>query len=184
MRNPTGRRATKLTLSYLDGDIDVPAPGQPELNAIEEDVRRRTTRAIADVDAEPGAARPGADKCPDCPVRQLCDVSWDLDTQRQLASRPSSEDLGRPLVDVEADVGRRLGQRTWEAVVRSSRNIEIGSRIQMRTSPGDSYAEAVVAAARRVRVIDGFIETPDEDDNSAAAVGVSLAGEVFLLNLR
>ena len=76
-RNPTGRLADRLVVSYDSGDVRMTVPGARALQALREKLGARRAAAIAALEDDPPEARPSAANCGFCSVRHLCDAYWE-----------------------------------------------------------------------------------------------------------
>ena len=74
--NPESQPATRLVLSYDNADVEVLVPDQEQHRHLEEDLRRRTDLALAELGSHPPEARPSSENCAHCSVRQLCGEYW------------------------------------------------------------------------------------------------------------
>jgi hypothetical protein len=128
--NPSGSRASRLTLRYPSGDEEVPAPSEAELLIIEGDILERTKRGAIELAKRPPPAQPAAETCKGCPVRHLCPEYWDfLEKGGQAISTATSE---LQFGDVEVQVQSRHGARSW--LVDCKRGIGSGRTAILRTS--------------------------------------------------
>lgn len=171
--NPSGRRADKLTISYLAADVDVPSPSIRELERLDSDIRQRARVAIAAASARPPEARPDSAICRYCDVRHLCDIYWSVGSRCGLA-----QGLGGhlPYVDSEITLVQRQGSLSWDGVVTASTLIDPGTRVVLHL-PLEHQKWTI---GNRLRVINGFLETQEADD-LPVVLTVSSRGEVFLV---
>lgn len=114
--NPTGRLPTRLALVYPTRDIDVALPGIPELAQFEADLRLRGEDSRRAIERRPPEARPSAETCSMCSVRQLCDEYWQYIGNGQVGSAGEEPTLG----DVEVVVRARRGPKSWDVSITSS----------------------------------------------------------------
>lgn len=175
--NPSGRLADRLVLSYEDGDVDVPAPGEHALRSIEDELRDRTTATLAALQADPPEARPSPDNCRYCPVRHMCEPYWRWYPRQ----RGDNESSRGHLADLQIKVLRSHGPKSWDSMVESSSESQPGAAILFRT--GTLGFE--LHSGQRLRLLNVHMETPDEDPvekRRAPAVATMLAGtEAFAM---
>src|SRR5690606_657199 len=124
--------------------------------------RRRVSEAA--LAARPPAARPAAETCRYCGVRQLCDAYWAGTTQ------VVSED-GRFGV-VELKITGRHGPTSWYAVVVRARNLPEKPPALLRLQQPDEFT-----AGTRVRVLDGALARDPEDEAAPAIITLSALSE-------
>lgn len=150
--------ATKLTLSYPSHDIDVPAPGEEELLALERDLVARSA-AVRQQLALERPAHPSPENCTFCSVRHLCDMYWS--TIPTAAEGPT---------DAEFTVTARNGPRSFHARLHTS---EVAL---VRTSE-----EASMPTGSRWRLLSGFGVRGDEGD---LGISVTASSELYQLRSR
>lgn len=128
--NPSARLANRLVVSYDDRDIEIQAPGVDALGSAEEELRKRTTAALAILKHKPPEARPGSKNCSYCGMRHLCDEYW----KHLVESRGSDEESEGQYGDLQIRLSARHGPTSWEGIVESSSSLKIGRSILLRTS--------------------------------------------------
>lgn len=181
-RNPDQVPVNRLTLSYPGEECDVHPPSPAELQDLAAELAKRTDDAARATSHWPAPAIPSVEHCRFCPVRQLCPSYWQPSTLKRLTLEASaSDEIDRSMVDVEADVTKRLGERLWEAVICSSGVLADGTKVTLRTMPADRIAEAVLRSSKRVRIIGAFLEAATEEGPQQPGVSLSLQSEVFRL---
>jgi CRISPR/Cas system-associated exonuclease Cas4 (RecB family) len=113
--NPFARVATRLVIAYPTHDVVVDVPTSEEVARLDTDLRSRTEAARQATQERPPQARPAADICSACSVRQVCVEYW-----RYLSSR---DDLAPSVFeqptfgDVEVIVNSRQGPKSWKVSV-------------------------------------------------------------------
>lgn len=80
IKNPTAKQATKLTISYIAEDVDVPPLKDSEIDAFRDELIARTKVAKEKVSKIRPKAITGVGKCCICSVRHLCNEYWEKDT--------------------------------------------------------------------------------------------------------
>jgi CRISPR/Cas system-associated exonuclease Cas4 (RecB family) len=114
--NPLRRPATRLIISYLKNDIEIPAPGQVDYPAIEDSIKKRTTSALMSIRSMPPKANVGVDNCSFCQVRHLCNDYWDAQ-QKNAPKLPI--DRQSQFIDMQAIMISQRGPSSWDAKAES-----------------------------------------------------------------
>ena len=153
--NPKGRLATRLVLSYDWGDTDVPALGDDELRLLEDELRGKTTRALADLHYDPPEARPSPDNCSYCPVRQLCEDYWAWHAQQSSDNQSYKNGYG----DIQMKVSGQHGPRSWDGVVEAGLGLKAGLPILLRTAE----IASAVGSGQQLRLLNVHVSRDDED---------------------
>ncbi|MGB7220087.1 MAG: PD-(D/E)XK nuclease family protein [Vicinamibacterales bacterium] len=171
--NPNGRLATKLTLAYPTGDVDVAVPSPPAFAALERDLFARAEAARRAVTSDSPEARPSLDNCGFCGVKQLCEDYWTADNQRQLAGGRALEKGSYR--DVELTITGQHGPHSWDAILE----LDSGPprRVLLRSSSGDLDLHP----GERARILDVQIATILEDQNDPLILTIGSFSEVYEL---
>lgn len=164
--NPSGRFADRLVLVYESQDVEVPPPSQQEIDDLARDLLARRKASEVALAARPPAARPDAETCRYCDVRQLCDAYWAGTAQ------VVTED-GR-FGDIELKITGRHGPTSWDAVIMRARNLPAKMPALLRLQQPDDFK-----AGMRVRVLDGALACDPEDDAAPAIVTLSALSEAY-----
>lgn len=167
-RNPDGRLATELKLSYIAGDVEVPPPTSDELSKLEAELTSRTRQSHADLAARPPPARPTPSNCRYCAVRQMCGEYWD-----SIRANPSLDESAR-FVDVEVMIEGRHGPSSLSGVVR-------------RAPAGVALGPVAVRATRELPILDrvtlrlvgAHLVQPEEGDSGPHVLTIGALTEVF-----
>jgi len=162
-RNPDGAPATALVLSYLGGDVEIPAPTLDDLAEIAASLGRRRASAIVEVASLPPPARPSAGACRYCDVRHLCDDYW-----KSSASSIGGTDgtLGPRWVDTEVRIQKRRGPRTWQVATEGGA-LPVGTLALLVLGTRDLEPRA----GDRLRVLGAF-ETADANDEGKPSIPI------------
>lgn len=175
--NPSGRPADRLVLSYDDGDIEVSAPTGYALRSLEEELRERTSAALAGLQTNPPEARPSPENCGYCSVRHLCEEYW----QWYARQSGSSELPKSPFADIQIRLIGRHGPSSWDGGVEFSSNVKAGEPILLRTA----NLRFELYPGQRLRLLNVHISMPIEESIEdarhlvVATMGVS--SEAFLI---
>jgi hypothetical protein len=171
--NPTARPADRLTLSYRSGEKTVEPVGQADFEPLRRELADRATRAREVAAVVPPEARPTADNCRYCGVRQLCEEYWKPDTQRAIGATLTD---ASPFIDVELVVRGRHGPASWDCSVTTSRLGRAGEAILLRTRSSDPD----LRRDSRVRVLDAHTSPPTQD-GEPSIVTLGASSEMFVV---
>ena len=138
--NPAGRLANRLVLSYDDREVQVTAPTAESLKILEAEIMVRTRSARGHVLSPKPEARPSAENCAHCLVRQLCGDYWNwLETHRS----ETGVDVAQ-FADLEIEIRRRRGPTSWDGIAlrgpfsTSGRSVVLRSAsLSLDIKPGD-----------------------------------------------
>jgi PD-(D/E)XK nuclease superfamily protein len=169
--NPMHRLASRLLLSYPSGDKEVPVPSEEELTLLEGQLQARGAVARQFISARPPEARPNAQRCRYCGVRQLCEVYWEPDTQRAFTSQAQ----GQSFVDVEATVVARHGPSSWDILIEVGIDQTAGmlrTNVDIQFQPGE-----------RIRVLDAADVVENSGSNSSRCLTLGLLSEVYTVQV-
>ena len=171
--NPDGRPADRLILAYPSGDVEVAAPTQSDLNELELLLITHREAAHQAVSQHPPEARPDAQQCRYCAVRQLCDEYWVAETQSRMI--PEVED-GR-FGDIQVTITGRHGPSSWDAIIDVSQHVEPGKVAVIRASD-----DLKLPAGHRLRILDAAVAVDDEDDARPAVITLGAVSEVYTVS--
>jgi hypothetical protein len=164
--NPSGRIVDRLVLSYESQDVEVAPPSEQEIDDLSRDLIARRKVFEAELAARPPVARPDAETCRYCGVRQLCDAYW------MGTALVASED-GR-LGDIELEIISRHGPTSWDAVVMHAGNLPEKTPALLRFQQPDEFKTGT-----RVRILDGALARDPEDDAVPVIVTLCSYSEAY-----
>ena len=164
--NPSARIADRLVLAYAGQDVDVAPPSTSEIDDLSRELIKYRQAAEAALTACPPAARPNAESCRHCGVRQLCDEYWASDMQ-------VVSDDGR-FGDVELKITGRHGPTSWDAVVVRARDLPTKMAALLRLQQPEDFTMGA-----RVRVLGGALMRDPEDDTAPAIVTLGAFSEIY-----
>ena len=164
--NPAHRLACRLLLAYPSGDVEVPAPTAEELDELERQVTARATAARHAVSLRPPEARPDAQRCRYCGVRQLCDTYWLAETQSTLAAQARQQSFG----DIEATIVGRHGPSSWDIVSSSPKRAQMCGLLRVNVDIEFQPGECL-------RILNAAVAEWDDENGSTITLGVM--SEVF-----
>ena len=177
--NPGRRPATKLTISYETGEVEVPAPSESELARLESEIRQRTEDVQHALSMSPPEARPSIENCRFCDVRHLCVSYWTPRTQRRLAEeQPSPSEYS----DVEAMVVSRQSAKCWKGFIVSSQVLASETPIILRTPVFDGALDEALSSQSegQVRILDARV-WKSSSQGSPTTVTISEWSEGFMV---
>jgi len=176
--NPHGRLSDRLVLSYQEGDVEVPAPNETLLRSLEDELRKRSALALADLEAAPPDARPSTESCAYCPVRHLCEEYWCWRTPQDSSSKLYNDRFA----DVQLRLSGQHGPSSWDGVVESGLELRVGGPILVRAS----NLPFGLHRGQRLRLLNVHISVPNdkslEDAVPVAVATMGASSEAFLLS--
>lgn len=164
--NPSGRVVDRLVLAYENQDVEVLPPSAQELDDLGRDLLARRRASELALTARPPAARPDAETCRYCSVRQLCEAYWEGPTL-------VVSDDGR-FGDIELKITGRHGPTSWGAVVVRAPNFPAKTPALLRLQQPDEFKSGA-----RVRVLDGALARDPEDAAAPAVVTLTALSETY-----
>lgn len=184
--NPSGRRATRLILSYSQGEHDVMCLDDVrEENALAADLRTRTAAVHQALQSPEPKANVSEENCPTCEVRHLCNEYWnairpkDADTSAKrgafsvpglfsdrrehwLSKTGSKTANKRPLFDdIEVILQQRRADITWEAECLASTVLQARSRTLVRLPAMAASFGNQFHTGDRIRFTDALVAVPE-----------------------
>jgi hypothetical protein len=135
--------------------VSVDPLGPVDLDSLQRELVDRAGAARAAASALLPEARPSAENCKYCAVRQMCQEYWKPETQAAIGAalmEPSA------FMDVELAIAGRHGAASWDGVVGASRSAAPGRKLLLRTG----HTELSLKPNDRVRVIDAHVTVPDD----------------------
>lgn len=167
--NPTARLATGLVVAYAHGDVSVPVPASEEIVAIEAELRMRRATARNAIEVRPPEAKPSAQHCRYCGVRQLCDAYWQPDTQKLLAEESAEQQ--KTFVDIAATVQRRHGPKSWDILIGFGPDQIKGL---LRTA-----GDLEFRPGQKLRILDAAHSVNDSDSSGVPCLTVGQLSEIY-----
>jgi hypothetical protein len=164
--NPSGRFVNRLVLAYESQDVEVAPPSASEIDDLGSELLKRRQAAEAALAARPPSARPNAESCRYCGVRQLCDAYWTS------ATRVVSDD-GR-FGDIELKITGPHGATSWDAVVVRAGDLQAKPAALLRLEKPEEFKTGT-----RVRVLDGALARDPEDATAPVIVTLSVLSEAY-----
>jgi hypothetical protein len=167
--NPNARLASQLVLSYQHGDVSVTAPNAEEIPAIETELAARGAAARNALKTHPPEAKPSAEVCRFCGVRQLCETYWEPTVQDRL-TRQGAGDL-KGYVDVMATVHRRHGPKSWD--------IAIGTGTEHVKGLLRTAGDIELRAGQKLRILDVAQSVDDADPSGTRCLTIGQFSEIY-----
>jgi hypothetical protein len=173
--NPGAGGATRLILRYSAADVMVQPPDAVGLRALETLLADRTKAARQAASERPPNARPDAEICDGCPVRQMCPEYWNfLDGRQVLTFSPSTP--GVAFSDVEVRIEGRNGPRSWMVQVTCGKALKQSKRAILR-APSESVTFPI---GRSIRILN--VAVGGEDQTDLVTLTITSNSEVFLVD--
>jgi hypothetical protein len=172
--NPAGRPASKLTISYINTDVDVPTLSDSEVNVFKDKLISRTKTAQEKASGRPHKAIPCAENCHHCIVRHLCEVYWEKSTLEMLAK----ECQANSFLDAEVRILGIHGSRSYDAVLIASGSLPSNTPFILRLS--ENYIEYTKGS--RIRLLDvNMAREEDEEENYQVIINASRVSETYFV---
>jgi len=175
--NPTSRFANKLTLSYLDGDVDMPPPTRNDLTTLELEIKQRTRSALNALSADPPSAKPHLESCSLCDVRQLCKDYWQPAIHGNLTTGLTSVSQ---FTDAELTLLARHGTFSWNAAVNVLSNFQPGTNVVLYV-PTQHYLVNLAEPHDRLRILNARISVDGEQNSQQEVITLNSMSEAFLV---
>lgn len=160
---------------YADGSVEMLVPTVSDLDKFEQSIHSQIDVARVVVDTRPPVARPSAEACPHCSVRQLCPVYWKW---LELESQESPE---RVQADAEVHDLRKQTDLLWRGLVQISPRLSSGSTVLLRAQRNRTVFSNVLDRSRSVRILNAHI-LPADDAGGFPTISLTSASEVFALD--
>ncbi len=177
LHNPNHRRIDKITLSYKQGDVSVPAPNVIELNQLKVDLIERLKTAKKNIIVSKPQSYPSHDNCSFCQVRQLCNHYWQFLESNTIENLHETSQY----MDLQLKLLRTQGRSSWNAEIESSSALKSKTQIvfKCRIPPFDLYSGQTL---RVLNIPVGDIQAEYEgESNDTTMATYSKNTEVFLI---
>lgn len=173
--NPAGRPASKLTISYVNTDVDVPPLSASEVSAFKDELMTRTKTALEKTAGCPPDAMPRAENCRRCVVRHLCGAYWEKPTIEMLARDCQLSSL----LDVEVHILGDHGSRSYDAVSIASTTLPPDIPVLLRFS-GNTIG---CTEGNRLRLLDVIMrrEQDEREDDGRVIISTAKFSEVYIV---
>lgn len=172
--NPNARLATQLVLAYQHADVTVAVPKSEEIPAIASELTARGAAARNAVKVYPPEAKPSAEVCRYCGVRQLCETYWEPAVQERLVGKSAGDIKG--YVDVAATVQRRHGPKSWD--------IAIGTGTDQIKGLLRTTGDIELRAGQKLRILDVAQSVDDSDPSGTRCLTVGQFSEIYRVSDR
>ncbi len=126
--NPAGRLADKLVLSYDERDVEVPSPEVSMLSSLENEIKKRTDAALANLQSGNPQARVSLENCMYCVVRHLCEEYWPWLARRY----PKDQETKGKYIDIQIKLSSQHGPSSWDGEVEYGPAMHAGAPILLR----------------------------------------------------
>ncbi len=168
--NPGQIPARRLVVSYATHDVVLDAPSDADLETLASHIAARISATEKALTLRPPSAKPDPDTCRFCDVKHLCDDYWVSVAPTIVAD---SAAISGCFVDVEAEVSRQNGPRSWVLGLDGEPRSAL---LRMLTeTPGFAVGDYV----RLLGVIAGSFE---EDGSQHLILTMTQFSEMFLVD--
>lgn len=164
--------ADTLRLRYSSETVEVSAPDETQLQALQHQVEERGEEVRALIDESPPPARPEQERCSRCDVRHLCDAYWTEETQSRLAS-DSAPDFAD--VELRLTYNTEPGTGIWHAQILSDGHLRRGEDAIFEVRKGTERFQNL----DEIRILGA--QVLDESGRDRVALRETRYSEVFLL---
>ena len=172
--NPTGRAAHSLVLSYDEQDLQLEPPSAATLNALNDEIRERTEKALNDANETVPEARPGKEQCQYCAVRHLCGEYWEWLGGEATGGELAASQFG----DVEIVLTAPHGPTSWDGRLLSGTGLQSNRAVLLRTS----NLQISLQSGYQLRVLNVQINDDSPDDANVPIVATMTGtSEIFLM---
>lgn len=181
-QNPHSIPVTKLTLSYKNGDLEIPPLADHEVGNFIDEVKRRTDAARSLILQPIPEAKPSVDNCTYCPVRQLCSAYWTQETQQFLNEQRSRLPFSqkRNNLDIEIELENSIAEHLWQAKTLTCGSIEPQTRLLIRFASTSLQIRDELKSGMKLRLLDANSIQQIDEELSVPTIGTHWQSEVFL----
>jgi hypothetical protein len=184
--NPSGRRATRLVLSYSQGEHDVTGLDDVrEENALAADLKTRTAAVRQALQSPEPKANVSEENCRSCEVRHLCNEYWGAigpkavdrqgkgaplpaaqlfsERREQWIAKTTSKTASKQALfdDIEVILQQQRTDITWEAECWSSTILQPCSRTLVRLPAMAASFGNHFQSGDRIRFTDALVAVPE-----------------------
>jgi hypothetical protein len=176
--NPTRKRATKLGLSYKNGDVWLEGPSEDKLRHLKSKLIERASQARMSLTCEPPEIKPALETCSFCLVRHLCNEYWAGTNQQNHRANGQTFEF----VDIEARIERRHGPRSWDAKVNVAPGLQHDETILVRMDAHHEVLEYCYATNQKIRMLNCHpADAVMNNEEGPKVIYLNNASEVFIV---
>lgn len=174
--NPSLRSLTKLTLSYVQEDKQIPVPTEADLRLLESEIEKRAKKVLDSLSVSPPDPLPNIEKCRFCDVRHLCEAFWKMKINGiHNPSIPKNQ-----LLDAEITIIKQNSPFSWSVEINGGPYLIPGITALMRV-PSTHYVAHSAAQRDRLRVLDVNFIQDFTDETNLAVLTLNKFSEVYYL---
>jgi hypothetical protein len=173
--NPNEVTVKALSVRYGAIEHSVPPLSKYEMQALSEELARRTSVARISARGPAPPARPGPESCGTCDVRHLCDAYWKSEVIQEVRA-------GRFTADAELSVAARLAAGASRCRVLAGHGLARDGDLILRTSAKQQAFVDSIGEGRRLRVLDAY---PQREGLAPGEADTLIAGdstEIFVVD--
>ncbi len=134
-KNPSARPASKLTISYINADVDIPPLLISEVAIYKDKLVKLSNEAKQKVAECTPEALLKEDHCKHCFVRHLCAAYWEKGLPKMFAKEKSVNSL----IDIAVRIVGIHGSRSYDAVTIASSNLPQNTPLILRISENCNF---------------------------------------------
>lgn len=181
-QNPNSVPVAKLTLSYRDGDLEIPPLADYEFDDFIEEIKHRTDSAKSEILQPLPEARPTVDNCSYCSVRQLCGAYWTQGTQNFLEEEKALRLTARKKnsIDVEIELENSIAEHIWYAKTLICGSIAQQAQLLVRFASTISQMPVALKSGLRLRLLDVNLLGQRDEEVSVLTISANWQSEIFL----
>lgn len=172
-KNPSSRPASKLTISYIDADVDVPPLLISEVGFYKDKLIKLKNEAKKKITGSPPEAILKEDNCEHCFVRHLCTTYW----ENGLPKMHIKEKPANSLIDIAVKIVGIHGSRSYDAMTIASSNLPQNTPLILRVLENCNFT-----IGNCLRLLNMII-TRDEtnEDNEQVVISPSKISEFYFM---
>ncbi len=181
-QNPNSVPITRLTLSYKNGDLEIPPLVDYEVEDFIAEVKQRTSSAKSQILQLTPEAKPSVDNCKYCFVRQLCTAYWTQDTQNFLEEESLRLTAQKKnYIDIEIQLENSIAEHLWYAKTLICGNIAPQTQLLVRFAPSNLQFPVELKSGLQLRLLDVSLLQQKDEELSVQTVSANWQSEIFII---
>ena len=174
--NPSSRPADRLTISYLNENVQVPVPKIEFLSDLQVDISERTKNLLDTISTSPPAPVPCLERCIFCDVRHLCDAYWRIRAGVDSTEMPTKGNLA----DAEVTLTQQQSPFSWSVAVDAAPYLRSGLYTVLRIPPNHYLAHSAVLGDR-LRILDAATSLDTSQEPEVVRLMLSNYSEAYAI---
>ncbi|MGB4099777.1 MAG: PD-(D/E)XK nuclease family protein [bacterium] len=177
--NPNSRLADKLVISYDECDVEVLPPDISKLSSLENEIKKRTGDALANLQSGNPQARLSLENCMYCAVRHLCEDYWPWLVRNYLTGKM----INGKYIDIQIKLSSQHGPSSWDGEVEYGPAMKAGEAILLRTE----NPTFDLHPGQRLRLLNVHVSLPSDEmdtknEHHLIAATMGSWSEMFLIS--